>query len=308
MAAAAQGRRLGAVHAHLQQNRRSLETVQGPVSGSGRLQMPPVIDVSALIDSSTHRHGRIEALAQIDNAFRCGSGAFVATGHGLSSSLRAVMRGSQEFFDAPVELQRQYMEGKYFAPVGTAKIAVRPSTLHERLSYPRVCYRDEGIEADEIKGTSNGVAANLNHDSPCIFDSFPGLDSAFRAYQKGLRQFVRVLLRAIAELLGIDGAILEAGWRDTSAGITCLHYPQVTSRPSTDGLAALGNDPREYNGMLKPHTPAAGARDSSARRPGSVDPRHADLGATMRAYPHADGDTMLTILGHDRSEGAFLPH
>jgi hypothetical protein len=44
------------------------------------------------------------------------------------------------------------------------------------------------------------------------------LDAAFREYQRGLRQLVRGLLGAVAELLAIDGAELLEGWRRTSSG------------------------------------------------------------------------------------------
>jgi isopenicillin N synthase-like dioxygenase len=250
-----------------------------------------------LFDASASSADRAAALAQIDGAFRHGSGAIVAVGHGMEAALRSVLAASQAFFDSPQAMQEPYKEGKHFTPVGAAQIAVRPSTLHERLSYPRVCYEDDGVKASMIIGTSNGVAANLDHDSPEIFDDFPGLDTSFRQYQHGLRRLVRTLLGCVAELLDIDETSLERGWQNTSSGITCLHYPQVDERPETDGLAAMGNDPREYNGALKP---------DAIGRSGSVSGKQSDLGATMRAYPHADGDTMFTILGHDAAEGLEL--
>lgn len=289
----AQNRRLGTVSDHLQVAADGTPTA----SGQRELWMPPVVDVGPLMDPERSSSEREVALAQIDEAFRHGSGAVIAVGHGLEAGLKSVLQGSQAFFDAPQGVQKPYEEGKHFTPVGTAKIAVRPSTLHERLSYPRVCYEDDGIDAGAIHGTSNGVAANLNHDSPHIFGSFPGLDDAFREYQHGLRRLVRALLGGVAELLQIDETVLELGWQNTSSGITCLHYPEVDERPSTDGLAALGNDPREYNGSLSP---------GRAVRSGSVGEKQSDLGATMRAYPHADGDTMFTILGHDMAEGLEL--
>ena len=105
---------------------------------------------------------------------------------------------------------------------------------------------------------------------------------------------MRTLLGTVAELLEIDEGVLETGWRNTSSGITCLHYPEVSERPESDGISALGNDPREDNGSIKPASS------------GSVGGQQSDLGAQMRAYPHADGDTMFTILGHDRAEGLEL--
>ena len=257
--------------------------------------MPPIVDVAPLLDPSRHPpEARRRALALIDGAFRHGSGAFIAVNHGLNAPLRSVLDGAQGFFDAPAGLQQRHLEAKHFTPVGAARIAVRPSTLHERLSYPRVCYDSDGIDAAEIRGTSNAVAANLNEDSPHVFGDFPGLDESFRSYQRGLRALVRTLLGTVAELLEIDQGVLETGWRNTSSGITCLHYPEVSERPESDGISALGNDPREYNGSIKPASS------------GSVGGQQSDLGAQMRAYPHADGDTMFTILGHDRAEGLEL--
>jgi isopenicillin N synthase-like dioxygenase len=295
--APARNRRLGTLGDHLQDDiRQRVRAVTSSTDGTA-LWMPPVVDVAPLLNSGATPADRATALAQIDDAFRHGSGAIIAVGHGVEAALRSVLDGSQTFFDAPREVQEPYKEGKHFTPVGAAQIAVRPSTLHERLSYPRVCYEGDGVEASTIIGTSNGVSSNLNHDSPQIFDDFPGLDDSFRDYQLGVRRLVRVLLGGVAELLDIDETTLERGWQNTSSGITCLHYPQVDERPETDGLAAKGNDPREYNGALKPGV-AAGSE--------AIGGKQSDLGATMRAYPHADGDTMFTILGHDVAEGLEL--
>ena len=46
-----------------------------------------------------------------------------------------------------------------------------------------------------------------------------------------------------------------------------------------------------------------GANDERA---GGDQPTQGDLGASMRAYPHSDGDTMMTILGHDNADGLEL--
>jgi isopenicillin N synthase-like dioxygenase len=302
--------RLAALHGHLQGRHHRIHNGLAADPAAEALWMPPVVDVGALLDpSSASPAARSAALEAIDGAFRHGSGAFIAVGHGLNKPLRSVLGGSQEFFDAPHELQEPHREGKHFTPVGAAKIAVRPSTLHERLSYPRVCYEDEDVAASEVVGTSNGVAANLDQDSPHLFDTFPGLDESFREYQHGLRRLVRALLGGVAELLEIDEDTLENGWRHTSSGITCLHYPQVEERPETDGLAAMGNDPREYNGAIGEQLTTGSSNIGTDFLPvssGAVEGKQSDLGATMRAYPHADGDTMFTILGHDHAEGLEL--
>ena len=303
-------RRLAALRAHLRVRQRAQDapapatpSTAAAVPADEGLWMPPVVDVAPLLDPSRHPpEARRRALALIDGAFRHGSGAFIAVNHGLNAPLRSVLDGAQGFFDAPADLQQRHLEAKHFTPVGAARIAVRPSTLHERLSYPRVCYDSDGIDATEIRGTSNAVAANLNEDSPHVFGGFPGLDESFRSYQRGLRALVRTLLGTVAELLEIDQGVLETGWRNTSSGITCLHYPEVSERPESDGISALGNDPREYNGSIKPE----GGTDFLPVSSGSVGGQQSDLGAQMRAYPHADGDTMFTILGHDRAEGLEL--
>ena len=46
-----------------------------------------------------------------------------------------------------------------------------------------------------------------------------------------------------------------------------------------------------------------GANDERA---GGDQATQGDLGASMRAYPHSDGDTMMTILGHDNADGLEL--
>ena len=169
-----------------------------------------------------------------------------------------------------------------------------------------MCYDTDGVSAADLAT----VGSKLDASAPPLFEPFPGLDDAFREYQRGLRGLVKGILAAVAELLEIDGQELLEGWRHTSSGITVLHYPEEDpdALPTSDGFSGGGrSDTLRFGPAARDDNDGArtdqGANDERA---GGDQPTQGDLGASMRAYPHSDGDTMMTILGHDNADGLEL--
>ena len=300
-------RRLGAIARHLQPHPATPAGLDAKAAGTAPYEQAaferaerqraesagvPVCDVGPLLDPAAPAAARAALLAKIDSSFRHGSGAIIATGHGLNASLAEILGGSRRFFASGPELQAPHVASKAFTPVGAAKIAIRPSTLHERLSYPRVCYDTDGVSAADLAT----VGSKLDASAPPLFEPFPGLDDAFREYQRGLRGLVKGILAAVAELLEIDGQELLEGWRHTSSGITVLHYPEEdpAALPTSDGFSGGGrSDTLRFGPAARDDNGARTDQGANDERAGGDQPTQGDLGASMRAYPHSDGDTMM---------------
>ncbi|MEO0974857.1 MAG: 2OG-Fe(II) oxygenase family protein, partial [Pseudomonadota bacterium] len=159
-------------------------------------------------------------------------------------------------------------------------------TLHERMVYPRVLCASDGIGRDPVQGESIDGGLPIDEEDPFIITEFPGLDAAMRAYQKELRRLALALLRAMAIALGLPRRHFDDGWTRSNSGLRSLHYLPLRAGDaiSTDGFTGQCDDPK--------------IRSQVAQHDGI-----GDLGAALRAYPHADRNSLLTLLCHDVVDG-----
>ena len=110
----------------------------------------PVVDVSPLLSGSTNR-ASVEAIRSA-----CSASGFLARGHGLDADILDALGAMRAFFDSdgPLKLRHKASKArKGFTPVGSAKISIRPSTLHERYQYPhgRSLRRGDALRVPEAR-------------------------------------------------------------------------------------------------------------------------------------------------------------
>jgi len=276
----------------------------------------------------------------------------VVVNHGVEPALRDALRTVGAFHAADAATKLPLAAKGLYDPPGQVRIAVRPSTLHERLNYPRVTYDDDlavlGADGPARAGppvtgyargsaVDNGCGPIGERDAPLFTASSTegcedswGVDRAMRAYQRGLRRLALALVRTMAVALELPATHFDHGWARSNSGVTSLHYLPLSSEddaPRTDGfagrtefVAAAGPDdqgqtpppppPKDEEDAAPTKTTSSG-EDAPVTAVGkSTSPKKTndgdgigDLGASLRAYPHADGDTMLTLLAHDRVDG-----
>lgn len=268
----------------------------------------PTLDVSALVrelgvwpadadasfDAAPLSEEAQSSVSTLHGICRSGSGGFVAVGHGFESELAAALAASADFHGADSALKDRFAGLSFYSPPGAVKIAVRPTTLHERMTYPRVLCASDGIGRDPVQGGSID-GSPIDEADPFIFTEFPGLDAAMRAYQKQLRRLALALSRAMAIALGLPRRHFDDGWTRSNSGLTSLHYLPLRAGDaiSTDG----------FTGQSKFLVDASDGDDPQIKSQFDTHDGIGDLGAALRAYPHADGDTLLTLLCHDVVDG-----
>ena len=267
----------------------------------------PIVDVGALMrelgvtpgvegeceDCDTRPLSK-EALEAVDALYevcRNGSGGLIAVGHGFEKEVEAALKAANTFHASDLSFKQQGLgEGVVFDAPGAVKMATRPTTLHERLRYPRVLEPEEEKILDkkttEKDSQNGGREVHINSSSPPLVvvpDASVDVDGAYRDYQRCIRHLALALLRAMAIKLGLPRSHFDDGWMNSNTGIVSLHYLALSSTyaPKTDG----------YSGQ-NVYTGKAIKSDGLG-----------DLGGNARAYPHADGDTLITLLVHDNVEG-----
>lgn len=177
---------------------------------------------------------------------------------------------------------------------------IRPTSLHERFKYPRVVDRGDGIDSvDEILGADKKFMPVMASAEPLVHVAGApvDVDETMREYQRGIRRLALSLLRAMAEKLGLSRRHFDSGWAGSNSGVTSLHYLALESAdavPQSDGYSGQN---QYVKSTVNGDDPVLKAKDSIG-----------DLGASLRAYAHADGDTMLTLLCHDQVEGLQVLH
>ena len=177
---------------------------------------------------------------------------------------------------------------------------IRPTSLHERFKYPRVVDRGDGIDSvDEILGADKKFMPVMASAEPLVHVAGApvDVDETMREYQRGIRRLALSLLRAMAEKLGLSRRHFDSGWAGSNSGVTSLHYLALESAdavPQSDGYSGQN---QYVKSTVNGDDPVLRAKDSIG-----------DLGASLRAYAHADGDTMLTLLCHDQVEGLQVLH
>lgn len=263
-----------------------------PPSGAG----VPVVDVGVLMrelgvspgaetgkafDSRPLSRETLDAIDALHEVCNGSSGGLIAVGHGFEQEVRDALLAARCFHKSDAGFKRSFA-GKIYDPPGSVKLATRPTTLHERLRYPRVVEANEAaLMTDEQKDKEDYMSAAAQ---PLVV--VPGaeidVDSALRSYQRCIRLLALALLRAMAIKLGLPRTYFDKGWLSSYAGITSLHY-----------LALSGDEPAS-DGYFGQNVYTGQARKSDGL---------GDLGGSCRAYPHADGDTMLTLLCHDDVSG-----
>ena len=194
--------------------------------------------------------------------------------------IQRALTTANAFHAAPAEVKAVHAARRLYDAPGNVKIAVRPATLHERFSYPRVVTKDAGIAGPEavksaakLDGADRAPPTAIDEDPPPLFD-VPGVDvdGAMRAFQKHILRLALALTRAMAIKLGLEVCAWDHAWAATNSGCTSLHYLPV----STDTANTRSDGYSGEQGKLD-------------------DDGIGDLGAELRAYPHADGDSMLTV-------------
>lgn len=272
----------------------------------------PVVDVGALMRSELsnpranfdgHNDGFGEdvtaIITAVDGFCRTGSGGLILVNHGFENELNAAMDAARAFHAAPMDIKMAHAAHGTYDPVGQVKVAVRPASLHERMSYPRVVYTEDsigGVTASDIAtvecndGTDRSPPTPIDSTSPHLF-TVEGVDAPMRAFQRCIMRLSLALLRATAIALGLPPTYFDCGWARSNSAINAIYYVPLLSpdgAPTSDG----------YFGQRQP----AGETAAAAAFPEATE-AIGDLGARMRVYPHADDGAWFTLLVHDRVEG-----
>ena len=262
----------------------------------------PVVDVGCLVRELGDPGSPVGAGALSEEAratvsavhefCRGGSGGLILVNHGFEAELDAAMAAAGAFRAASAEVKMAHAGAQLYDPPNTVRVAVRPASLHERMSYPRVVFPEDsigGIAAADIAtaerndGTDRSPPAPIDEGDADLF-SVAGVDRSMRAYQRRLMRLTLALLRATAISLGLPPSHLDAGWAGSNSAINAVFYLPIPSRegaPTSDGHFG---------------------QKEVANRPDAAE-AVGDLGARMRVYPHADDGAWFTLLVHDRVEG-----
>ena len=203
----------------------------------------PVVNVAAIIrelglvsgadiDIGSLSEEALAAVELLHDVCRGGSGGLIAVGHGFGDQIQAALDASHAFHASSKEMKEAHIEARLYDKPGAVKIAVRPSSLHERFSYPRTIYPNEKIESQEIQKTA---PLPVEESAEPLFQ-IPGIDTAMRNYQQCIRTLTLALLRAIAIKLELSPTHFDDGWLKSNSGITSLYYlPLNENVPTTDG-------------------------------------------------------------------------
>ena len=223
--------------------------------------------------------------------------------HGLEEAIGAAMAAACAFHAEPMDVKMSHAPARLYDPPNSVKIAVRPASLHERMSYPRVVFEEDSIggatAADVVidaqnDGIDRAPPTPIDGGSPDLF-RVGGVDAAMRTYQRGIMRLSLALLRAMAIALGLPGDHFDGYWSLSNSGVTVLRYLPIASeaeKPLTDG----------YFGQIEAVADIEGAGKLLGKPELAFD-KIGDLQANMRVYPHADGDSWFTLLSHDNVDG-----
>jgi isopenicillin N synthase-like dioxygenase len=181
---------------------------------------PPVVSLAALVDACR----RDDEVARLDAACR-EIGFFVLVDHGLDDELDALFAASHAFY-ALDELTKEAVPrvDRYgFVPAASQATA-------------------DAVAAGRLTGTNEYLDLGLHDEVP--LDAHPDLAAAVVAYLPPVLGVADVVLRALADGLGIDQGFFAGHMTDPQCRLRLLHYPPaplladgtrpVTTTPHTD--------------------------------------------------------------------------
>ncbi|CAK0852926.1 unnamed protein product [Prorocentrum cordatum] len=138
-----------------------------------------------------------------------------------------------------------------------------------------------------LLGFSTSRAARALADSSDFQDT-PGLPAALSSLREHYRRLALQLLGALAEGLGWQAQALAG----PSAGSTTPIVGRAQAAAASASLPSPAVVALHYPAVARADVPAADGHAGAQ-----------ELGAAMRAYPHADGDSVLTLLAHENVAG-----